>query len=118
MDKKLILGILGVLLIAIMIPWKKSGDDESPCQGQVDSLTRAIVLMHEEQMGNEQKLALYADSLEHITKIMDQKNENYLNLKKQNEKLRKDLNASISRFSNDDILRYLSKRYGEGNSRP
>lgn len=106
-----------MILIAAMIPWKKHGDD--PVNNtQIDSLMNVTEQLSQKLAEEEYKLRWYTDSINDLNETIKSKNANYLTLKKENEKLLKERSAFIRRFSNDDILRYLSNRYGQDSIRP
>jgi chromosome segregation ATPase len=114
MNRKLLLIILGVLLIASFIPWneiKLWEPKKTDCQYVIDSLEAEMNEAKMNYMRSGDRINELNDSLYQLTRIINTNNHNYAQLKKQNEKLQKERSALINSFSDEDIERYLSKRY-------
>lgn len=116
MNRKLMIAILGLLLIAALIPWDRVslwGNKPTDRQATIDSLEAEVDQAKLMNMHATQQLNELSDSLTSLSIIIERTNENYLKLKRQNEKLQKERSALIDRFTDDDIERYLSNRYGK-----
>lgn len=114
MNRKLLILILGLLLIAALIPWDSITlwDDKSKdTQAVIDSLEAEVEEAKAMYMYNGKVIVDLTDSLTSLSIIVERTNENYLKLKKQNEKIKQERADLINRFTDDDINRYCSNRY-------
>lgn len=112
--KQLILALLFLTLVVAIIPFRKSRKvDEDPTQKAIDSVQVILDSMTIENQRANAQLRIMLDSLNELNVIIENKSNNYLTLKKQNEKLQQERSILIRGFSDADIERYLSKRYGK-----
>jgi chromosome segregation ATPase len=99
------------------IPWDKvrmwSSTTPIDNQDTIDSLEKEVEASKMLYMQNQAFMAELYDSLSTLSIIIENSQENYRKLKRQNEKLQKEKAALINNFTDDDIERYLSNRYGK-----
>lgn len=116
MNRKLLLIILGALLFAALVPWggiKLWEPKKTDCQEVIDSIEAEMNEARMNYMRAGNRIAELNDSLYQMNLIVDRNNNKYIQLKRQNEKLKKDRDAIINSFSDNDIERYLSNRYNK-----
>lgn len=111
--------ILGLLLVVMLVPWDKvnflhqQSDWSNDDQATIDSLEKEIESAKMQYMENQAFMSELNDSLSTLSIIIERNNANYRKLKIQNERLQHERDDLINRFSDDDIERYLSNRYGK-----
>lgn len=115
MNKQLVLALLGVMLIIILVPWQKihikPKDDD--CHEIIDSLEQEVNEARMNYMKAGELISELNDSLYKLEVSIQRNQSNYVQLKKQNERLQKERAALINSFTDEDIERYLSNRYNK-----
>lgn len=118
MNRQFVVIILGIVLLVVLVPWEKisfGGIGNDDRQATIDSLEAEVEEAKMLYMGRITRLNELSDSLAALQIIVERSNANYNKLKRQNEKLKQERAAIISAFTDDEIQRYLSDRYGKQN---
>lgn len=115
MNKQLLLILLGLILIGALVPWGKINfkPKQDDCQEIIDSLENEVNEARMSYMRAGERISDLNDSLYRLELSIQRNHSNYQQLKRQNEKLQKERAALINSFTDEDIERYLSNRYGK-----
>ena len=110
---RLIAACLFVILVGALIFRSKSNHpEESENQQKLDSMENVLNQLRIANDAEHAKLTTMLDSVDKLNAVIETKQSNYLKLKNQNEKLQKERATLVRGFSDADIERYLSRRYG------
>lgn len=114
MNRILIL-LCAIAIVAFIIFNIKVAPKKAPVEDtkKEDSLMRVIDHLSEVNRRNDNLIRQWSDSIYLLNLDLQEKQSNYLTLKKQNEKLLKERSAIIRSYTDDELLRYLSRRYSK-----
>ena len=113
-DKKKLIAA-GLLLVLVGVLISRGGKEEpeqDSNQHKLDSMENVLNQLRIANDAEHAKLTTMLDSVDKLNAVIETKQSNYLKLKNQNEKLQKERATLVRGFSDADIERYLSRRYG------